>query len=190
VKKLLLGLLLLNFIVLSAEPITWYSGSLVLNSGEVIVGEFFASTRYDMVLYRAEGHVNVYPAHKIRSIHYYDPLNNINRKFMSSQHDGPGYRLYEIVLTGEISILRKQNRATHTTEEDVESFDYYIYNSRGFYELSQFRGKLYAFIKAQLGEELLAYIKENKLKINEKDDAIRIIAFYNHCSVNRVMARY
>ena len=63
-------LLLLNAVSLFAREIVWHEGSVVLKTKEVLVGEVSIEPAYGLILHRIDGKIEVYPAHKIQSLHF------------------------------------------------------------------------------------------------------------------------
>src|SRR6186713_1997451 len=86
-KSIFFGLLFVNFQMLYAQHEVWFEGSLVLSTCEVLVGEILPPAGYDVVLFEKDNSRMVYPAHKIRSLYFYDRDKNINRKFISVKDD-------------------------------------------------------------------------------------------------------
>src|SRR5690242_5084147 len=67
---------------LFASDIQWSEGSLVLNNKQVLCGKIAVELKYDMVLFKSDDKVDVYPAHSVQSVFYYDATANVNRKFI------------------------------------------------------------------------------------------------------------
>ncbi len=174
-------LLLLNPVFIFARETAWHEGSVVLKTKEVLVGEISIEPNYDLILHRVKGKVEVYPAHKIHSLYFYDEEANINRKFISLKEAGlfNHHQLLEIVLRGEISIYRKQKACTGNSPSDANDFCYYTYHHEQLIDLLKFRSQVYPQLIGSSGNRISIFINKNKLNPNSSADAIKIIEFYN-----------
>ncbi|MEO7992511.1 MAG: hypothetical protein ABI663_23370 [Chryseolinea sp.] len=180
-RYILFCLLLINSTFISAKPTLWYEGSLVLKTKEVLVGEISIESEYNLILHRNNGKVDVYPAHKIQAVYFYDEESNINRKFVSLKEAGlfNHYQLLEIVLRGEVSVYRKQKTWTGNSPSDADGYHYFIFQHDQLIGLLKFRNQVYPLLIDEIGNMLTTFIDENKLNPNSSADAIMIIGFYN-----------
>ncbi len=180
-QYILFCLLLINLTFISAKPVLWHEGSLVLKTKEVLVGEISIESEYDLILHRNNGKVNVYPAHKIHAAYFYDEESNINRKFISLKEAGlfNHHQLLEIVLRGEVSIYRKQKSWTGNSPSDADGYHYFIYQHDQLIDLFKFRSQVYPLLIEETGNMLTTFMNENRLNPNSSADAITIIGFYN-----------
>ncbi len=194
-RYILFCLLLLNSVFVFAKAVVWYEGSVVLKSREVLTGEISIEPEYDLILHRSNGKVEVYPAHKIYSLYFYDAEASINRKFISLKETGlfNHHQLLEIVLRGEVSIYRKQKSFTGTTPSDADGYLYYIYHNEQLTDLLKFRTQIYPQLLESCGNILSVFIDEHRLNPNSSANAIVIIKFYNDLQLkneDHLLARY
>lgn len=184
-------LLTVNYSI--AETIDWHSGVVVLRSNEVLNGELALHPQHDLVLFRQGEQVSVYPAHRILSVYYYDEKFNINRKFTSIQQYATSfanYRLFEIVLLGEISVVRRAMAAALASQDDAKEYHYYVRSGNDLVDARKFRSKLYNKLVESSGV-LQQYVKEKKLDPASTADIILIADFYNrHLPAENAIARY
>jgi hypothetical protein len=167
---------------LFASDIRWFEGSLVLSNNKVLCGKISVNMKHDMVLYNANDHVDVYPAHTVRSVHLYDSKVNVNRKFvMFNENKSPIRRsyLYEVVLSGKLSVWRHVKVTSIEPYADAVDFDYYIKEESELVALDKFRTRFYNELLDNGGLIFSIYIKENKLDPNVDADVIRIVDGYN-----------
>lgn len=179
---------LMSGIATATEPpkMAWSQGAVVLANQQVLTGEIVAEPAHDLMLFRNEKGLMVYPAHAVKSFLFHDQASNINRKYISQVSTDRGlkvYHLYEIVLWGEIAILRKQ-KIQHTNTpapSDAFDFDYFVSYKNEIIRLQQFRKKVYPQMLALHRSELNFFMKKEKEKLNPNlpADAIRIVEFYN-----------
>jgi hypothetical protein len=181
VKAFLIGLLFVNFCAAASHNVRWYEGSVVLRNHQVLTGTVAIDAMHDLVLHKVEAQVNVYPAHKIMWLYYYDSVANINRRYMSWPVAGPVARahsqLYEVVLQGDIMVLRRP-RDTQTTAA-IDGYHYYLKCQEGLMPLYAFKKKVYPTLQEETNGLLDAFRRENKLNPMEIADAVKLIEFYN-----------
>jgi hypothetical protein len=168
--------------VFSAESLSWYEGSLVLATSEVKQGKISIQPAYDLILFKSDDEFMVYPAHRVSSIFYYDQKANINRKFISlEQHHAfasKSYRLFEIVLMGDVRVLRRIVSAMADFKDDARAYQYYLQHEEILLELHKFRSKLYPKLVSK-SSILSNFIETNRLNPSDAADIIRIVEFYN-----------
>src|SRR5689334_15736427 len=106
-----IGFVLLLFCIqLYGREIHWHEGVIVLTDQEVLTGEISVQSS-EVLLFRHEGSVSVYPSYKIQSIRYHDRDADVNRKFrvikdndLAFQH----FSFYEIIIMGKLEVVRRQ----------------------------------------------------------------------------------
>jgi len=96
------------------------------------------------------------------------------------------HRLYEVVLTGAIRVLRKQIGQLFGAD-DANDFNYFVLYENTLTKLRKFRRLIYPKIIKQ-SKQLLAYVKRDKLNPNQAGNAIKIIQHYNRHSMNEDLA--
>lgn len=182
-KSIFLGFIFLfTLCKLSAKEITWYKGSVVLETRKVLVGEISIEVDHDLILLRSNGKVDVYPAHKIRSLQFYDEQENINRKFVSlpeKQFIRNVFRLFEVVVSGDVAVLRKKRSVCNGTLSDADDFHYYVLYNQELSQLTSFRSKVYPTLMLNGGSEFADFILKKDLTPNDPAGAIQIIESYN-----------
>jgi hypothetical protein len=160
--------------------IRWHSGAVVLQSKKVVTGEVAVQLACNVILLREGAQVSVYPAHKILSAYYYDPEENINRKFISINKTNvvAATQLFEIVLSGNIQVLRKSINDDSTSEiVDAAQYKYFLYHDKEILAIRKFRTKFYAELARN--SALAKFVHVNRLNPNSTADVLRIVDFYN-----------
>lgn len=179
-KRILCCLLLVNSLYAEAQSLKWYDGSVVLISGDVINGKMVVEPSLDVLLVQQNSVRTVYPAHKIKSFYYYDESSDINRRFISLRDKSTLYnhhQLFEIVVQGEVSVLRRQKtRSLHPS--DALDFTYYVTHNDDVMLLKKFGRKVYPQLKA-LMESLEDFVLSNHLRAYDSSNSITIIEYYN-----------
>ena len=179
-RRIFFCLLLVNSIDVNAQSLKWNDGSAVLTSGYVIVGKLVIDPSLDIVLFEEDGKRTVYPAHKVRSLYYYDDSADINRRFISLKDNSAlhnRYQLFEIVVQGEVSVLRKQ-KTRFSKPSDALDFTYYVNYLDDVVLLRKFGKKIYPQLKSAM-EKLDDFVSANHLREYDSSNSITIIEFYN-----------
>ena len=164
----------------ASDLVKWNQGVIVMPDGKVHQGEL-AFQVSEIVLFRVAGEVTVFPANKIRSFRYYDPEQNINRKFVSRTSSlKRTSSFYEVVVLGEVSVMRRFNQHVITSRKksDLDDYDYFVCLQENLVPLKQFRNKLYPNLLTS-SSQIEMQIKANHLNPNRQGDAIQIIQLYN-----------
>lgn len=181
-KKIFFCFLLLNFHHVSAQSIEWFEGSLVLTNGEVLVGKISLESEHDLVLFEQRDSRMVYPAHKIKSLYFYDEDHDINRRFISLKEDDEvrsAHQLYEIVISGDVSVMRRKKAGTYAVGSEPYDYNYFISCQEGVMPLKKFKRKIYPTLKAKSGDRLAGFVTKNRLHADLPVNAIRIIEYHN-----------
>lgn len=167
---------------LVARADDWYPGSMVLKSGKVLRGQISVNYEHDVVLFRLGNADMVYPAHKVRSFTIMDAAGEARRSFISLQLSiGPAtmYRFYEIILNGNISVLRRQRVVWYSVHMDEETFDYFVHNGNEVTSLQIFKRKVLPVMLRAQETELASYVRQHHLSKHKLPHLIRIINYYN-----------
>jgi hypothetical protein len=165
-----------------ASTVEWNAGTVVLNDDQVLNGIISVKAKHDLVLLKIGDRVNVLPAHRIKSVYFYDRQNNVNRKFVAisprnalRQHR----QLYETVLTGDVSVLRKLKMNAGELGSDADDFDYYILHHEEVTSLNRFRSAIFPALVDAKGNLLTDYMKAKRLNPNIDADVLLIAEHYN-----------
>jgi hypothetical protein len=182
VKKIFFCLLFLNFQLLSAQSLTWFEGSVVLSTCEVLVGKISIKEDHDLILFEQGETRMVYPSHRIKSLYFYDRENNINRRYLSlKEKDGvrSSYHLYEIVIAGRVDVLRRKKTSAFSEHTSALDFNYFIRYNEELIVLRKFKRKVFPQLRSESDTRLENFITANKLRADLPTNAIRIIEYYN-----------
>jgi hypothetical protein len=181
-KKIFLCLLLLNFQLLLAQKLEWFEGSVVLPNNEVRVGVICLEAAHDLILFQQGESRTVYPAHELKSLYFYDKPADINRRYMSLRtEDGAlvRHQLYEIVVSGDVSVLRRKKFDAFTTDTGADDYAYFALYDYELTPLNKFNRKIFPRLRSRSNEQLEKFISTNRLTTNQLANSIRIIEYYN-----------
>ena len=179
-KKIFFCLLLVNSLTTKAQSLKWYDGSVVLTTGDVIIGKMVVEPSLNVLLVEQNNIRAVYPAHKIKSLYYYDDSSDINRRFISLRDKSTlynHYQLFEIVVQGEVSVLRKQE-TKYLKPSDALDFTYYVAYCDDVMLLKKFGKKVYPQLNSSM-ETLDDFVSSNHLRQYDSSNSITIIEYYN-----------
>ena len=164
-----------------AQSPVWYEGSLVLKTNEVVVGKLSVHPVHDIVLCKTEDALMVYTADKVQSFYFFDVQSNLNRKFISFQEKINAFTthaLYEVVLSGEIKVLRKLIADFADPDNHRDSYHYFVRLREEIISINKFRSKVYPHLISASGS-LSRRINETGWNPNVHADIILIIDYYN-----------
>jgi len=154
----------------------------VLSTCEVLVGKISIKDEHDLILFERDEKRTVYPAHKIRSLYFYDRGRNINRRYLSLKEDN-GVRstdhLYEIVVTGKVDVLRRKKTSAFSEHPGELDFNYFVRYNDELLALRKFKKKVLPQLQSEPDTRLENFIAANKLRVDLPTGAIRIIEYYN-----------
>ena len=165
--------------VMASDGVKWSKGIIVMADGEVRQGDL-AFQVSEIVLFRTADEVTVFTANKVRSFRYYDHQEKINRKFVSRASSlGRTACFYEVVVLGEVSVMRKLSHhiISNRKNSDKDDYNYFICFQDNLIPLHHFRNKVYPSLTSS--RQIGRLIKDRHLNPNHKGDAIQIIQLYN-----------
>lgn len=173
-----------NFVAHSRSTLQWYEAVIVLNDHEVLVGEVVIQPSFDIVLFKSGSERTYYPVSKINYINIHEEGVNVPRKFITHvdhREQGRSFvHLYEVVLQGELTVLRKPNGKSLPEFDDVYAYDYFIKEDASVIKLADFKRKIYPRIERYYSsKQLIHYLRKEKLDPGSPADAIKIIDMYN-----------
>ncbi len=179
-KIVVICLLIVNFT--EARASDWFSGTVVLKSKIVLSGVLSVNSLHNLVLFQVGDHVMVYPAHKVKQVIYYDRRENINRRLVSvRQNMGSGiyYLLYEVVVAGEMPVLRRCRTGLNKVADDALAYAYYLKAGEELVPIQKFRSRFYKNM-VRSSQALAGFIENNNLNANSSADVIKMLKFYNN----------
>jgi len=166
-----------------AESIKWHDGVLVLKNNDVLVGRLTIQPALNVILFQSEDQSAFYQLDKVDYVTYHDQEANLSRTFLSlslAENGRTLNHLYEVVLRGRISVVRKPRSAYIPEVTDVGSFDYFVLENGRAIELTQFRKKVFPSMEASCNKsQLKSFMREKGLDPNDNKDALRLIEYFN-----------
>ncbi len=184
-RKMFLVALNLLALHVAAQGDLWYSGAVVTKENQVLAGDILFHPRYDLLVVRQNDQTSVMIAGKLKSFQFYDESINVNRKFISFSNAALENKIYEVVVSGEVMVLRREKNTTVEIPSDEAGFNYYFLQNGSVRDLRKFRASLYPQLRSLLEVER----KHLHLNPNEPADVIQMIELYNHQFSNPLASR-
>lgn len=172
----------------------WHDGKVVLESGDTLKGQVKYDLQQDLVQYiDKRGTVEVFSARKILVCEIFDKSVTQYRQFYSLPYNTTsGYKtlvLFELIGEGKLTILCRERLEMQTSNYPYYyggSFVRYVLINKYFVlkengvveELSSKRADIMNLF-GRHAEDIGDYMKDNKLRLDDKQDFIRILAYYN-----------
>ena len=197
------GLIFILFSLLSVSGLAqtqqwafeqWHEGKIVLVSGDTLKGFVKYDMQQDLIQYNGQvGVVEAYTARKVLFFEIFDLTVSQYRQFFSLPYNATtGYLapvFFELLEEGKMTLLSRESLEYRTYNSPynfgasysrlVLVYKFYILEEDG--NISEFIGKKSDLLEL-MGRRALDvqdFIKENKLKIEDRDDFAKIVAYYN-----------
>lgn len=170
----------------------WFEGVVFLKDKKVLRGEISVRPDCDVVLFRIGEIEMVYPAHRIVSLSFFDDDLKEKRTFISILTEAGAvraYELYEVVIDGEISILRKELSSWQSYYLEVEDFAYFAFLNDELLDLKTFRRRVYKKLLKDHAADIDEYVRAHNLSPYSFMDMVRVINKINVEKKARALAR-
>jgi len=170
----------------------WHDGKIVLESGDTLKGLVKYDLQQDLVQYSKKGSIEAFGARKVLYVEIFDQSVNQYRQFFSLPYSATGgYRtpiFFELLSEGKITLLTRENLEYRTYSSpyyfgsysrQVLVYKYYILQENGV--ITEFAGKKNDLLNlmGKYAKDVDEYIRVNRLKMDDRGDFSKIVAFYN-----------
>lgn len=153
---------------------------MVTHDGTVLTGQVSVATIFDLLLYKSGGdQVTVLPVHRIKQVHYFDERASMHRRYVRYTSDRGVAQLYEVVVYGAVSVLRRHKPLAGPHADEVHGFHYYTAVGDQVYAMHRFRRQLYDRLDTTTGGKLMAYADQHHLSPHLMYDIFRLVDYYN-----------
>ncbi|HEY0742938.1 MAG TPA: hypothetical protein VGD40_15825 [Chryseosolibacter sp.] len=172
----------MTFLSVSSFAEEWFQGSVVLKSKSVLRGEISVKHGYDVVFFRVADQISVIPAFKIAYLNIFDEDLEAERRFVSL-NIGVGaartYQFFELLVDGEVTILRRQLTLWYSLHLDLTDYEYYVLYDEEIQGLHKFKKKIYPTLVDKSDGAIESYVKSNQLSTKSVDDIVDMSSYYN-----------
>jgi hypothetical protein len=172
----------------------WHDGKIVLESGDTLKGLVKYDLQQDLVQYNnnKSGNIEALTARKVLFVEIFDNTVSQYRQFYSLPYSSTGgYKapvFFELLAEGKLTLLTRENLEYRSYSSPyyfgsytrlVLIYKYYILQEDG--NIVEFIGKKNDLLNlmGKHAKEVEEYMKVNKLKVDDRDDFSKIVAYYN-----------
>ncbi len=171
----------------------WHEGKIVLVSGDTLKGLVKYDLQQDLIQYNSQrGNIEAYTARKVLLFEIFDKTVGQYRQFFALPYNASGgYRapvFFELLAEGKMTLLVRENLEYRSYSSPyyygsysrlVLVYKFYLLEENG--NITEFTGKKSDLMQL-MGKRAGAvedYMRENKLKIEDRDDFVKIVSYYN-----------
>jgi hypothetical protein len=196
-KKQCTMILVLCLAVATCAPAwaKWYEGTVLIEGQTIFSGKIAYDSQRDFVQLQQANRVHVFTAYQAIAFQFYDPEMNLIRRFESKKVAGQQQYAYqqffEIVLDGDIKVLRRPSNFTMTPKneatrnrydmlrEQLQGYDYFTYIKGDLLKIKKFRKELLPLLVREHQNEMESFLKENRIDTNLISHNIMVINYFN-----------
>jgi hypothetical protein len=171
----------------------WHDGKVITTAGDTLRGLIKYDFQQDLIQFNNKrGSVVALTARKVLFYEIFDNTVKEYRQFFSLPYSTlGGYRapvFFELLIEGKMTLLLRESLEyrTYTSPYYMGSYTrlvivnkFYMLDEKG--NITEFIGKKSDLLNlmGRFSKNVDSYIKENKLKIEEKEDFLKIVEYYN-----------
>jgi hypothetical protein len=170
----------------------WHSGKLVSVSGDTLKGFIKYDFNQNIVQFSPDDkNVTVFSPRKVLFFEIFDNTVHQYRQFYALPYaEGSSYHapvFFELLAEGRITLLCKESIEFRsvpigyggTYSREVLVYTYFLLDENG--DITPFNGKKHELLNmmGHKADEVEKFIRNNRLRIEEKNDFSRIVAYYN-----------
>ncbi len=179
-KLLYLSIFLTSALIVSGQPDAWRTGSVVLRNDQVLTGDILLHVHFNTLVLKSNDRVSVLNTLQVSSFRFYDPTVNVNRQFLTvNGKDKRSAAFYELVVQGEIRLVRKLKLHRAQSPDDRNDFNYFIMDNQKLTPLREFKKNILPMLITS-APQLKDWIDKERLNLNEGKSAVLIIKEYNN----------
>jgi hypothetical protein len=98
---------------------------------------------------------------------------------MKLQLGRPIYQLYEVLMKGEVTVVRRKKENAFSVHADALDFNYFILYNNELTPLRKFKKKIFPHLLISSDNRLEEFISIHRLTAPHATNTLRIIEFYN-----------
>lgn len=172
----------------------WHDGTIVLESGDTLKGQVKYDLRQDVIQFTdKKGTVEAYTARKVLFCEIFDKTVEQYRQFYALPYYATsGYRtpvFFELIAEGKLTVLCRENLENQTMSSPyyyggsysrvILVYKYFMLKENGDIVDFSTRKSDFMMLMGKYADNVNDYMKDNKLKLDNKQDLPKIIAYYN-----------
>jgi len=195
-RVLIIFLFSLTYVTVEAQEYAfelWHDGKVILVTGDTLKGLIKYDLQQDLLQYdNKHGNIQAYTARKVLFFEIFEATVEQYRQFYALPYNAStGYKalvFFELLAEGKMTLLSRESMEYRTYSSAyyygsysrlVLVYKYYLLDESGI--IKEFVGKK-GELMTMMGKRAGAvedYIKQNKLKIEDRYDFAKIVAYYN-----------
>lgn len=171
----------------------WHDGRLVLDSGDTLKGQIKYDLKQDLIQYHLPNQrTDAFSARKVVFFEIFDQTVRRYRQFFAlpftnqAQYRAPVF--FELLTEGKLTLLARESVEFRTYSSpyylgsysrEVLVYHFYFLDDEG--NIEEFKGSKSDLLSmmGKKSSDVEKYMKTNRLKIDDKYDFARIVAYYN-----------
>ena len=169
----------------------WHDGKMVLETGDTLKGKVKYNLQTDLLQLEANNRIETFTSRKVVFFEIFDGTVKRYRQFYSlpyttsAQYKAPVF--FELLEEGKITLLSREALEYRTYSSFyygsysklvlVDKF-YFLKENGTIQELGNKKGALVDLLESRR-EEIEKFIKANKLRVDNKYDAAKVVGHYN-----------
>ncbi|MEK6481514.1 hypothetical protein WJR50_28480 [Catalinimonas sp. 4WD22] len=173
----------------------WYPGQVKFNSGNTFTGLFAYDLGYDVVKFKVQQRLQVYPAIQVEAFSFADTAYNIYRKYyslpFSIQSDYKRMMFFESIVEGKLSLFAREKkvRADEMLPETImiphfpqwkTAYDFYAADSLGnLHALTEDTEEVLLHLMQDQMGSMMKYIRTKKPDFSSRSDMLGLFMYYN-----------
>ncbi|MDN5212449.1 hypothetical protein QQ020_10350 [Fulvivirgaceae bacterium BMA12] len=182
-----------------SRDLNWYEGTVIFVNQTQKTGELHLNMDLGLLLIKESNGIKTFPAFKVKYVELYDDKMAKMRSFISLPYKSSRFNqasnLFEVVLQGELFVLRRQQNTfdmvleTNLTGKypnpnpfDKEHYVYYLYDGFQLTKLRHLNKKRLSSLVEKYGIEVDSYAKRKRINYKDTFGRIQVIAYYNAIS--------
>jgi hypothetical protein len=174
----------------------WHEGKVVLLAGDTLKGLVKYDLQQDLVQYTLQdSKAEVYTPRKILFFEIFDESVHKYRQFFALPYgNASGYKapiFFELLEEGKMTLLAREflEYKTYSSPYSISSYSRVVLTNRYFFlkedgDIQDFNGNRNDLLDmmGRNSKQVEKYMKANRLKLDDKYDFAKIIAYYNSVS--------
>ncbi|MGK7397349.1 MAG: hypothetical protein ACNS62_22420 [Candidatus Cyclobacteriaceae bacterium M3_2C_046] len=186
-------LLVLLSLQLYAGDYQWFSGKIQLSNQEIISGELSIDYYRNLIMCKNEYKIKTFPAFQVDQFSFFDQKINQVRQFRSVTLSSYEEVFFEIVLAGEISLLRREKSMNfptmdfysfftptkHEPSRGYKSyFEYFFLVDHKIIKIKNFKRQIDRFTRNRK-IEIDQFMNRENMDLKNYHEKIKLIKYYN-----------
>ncbi len=172
----------------------WHEGKIVLESGDTLRGQVKYDLQQDLIQYKkGQSIAQAFTARKVLYFEIFDSSIRKYRQFFSLPYatntDYKAPVFFELLAEGDLTLLCREalEYRTYSSPYMVGSYtrlvlvnSYFLLKENGSIEPLEIKRAELLNLMEKKSDKVENYMKDNRLKVDDKYDLVQIVKFYNN----------